>query len=64
MHGIHSTFNFESSLQPWIQERQKALSRMCFNLEKKLTGRSKKYDGSLKINLEKVNLEKVVGNLI
>ena len=32
--------------------------------KKTTTGRSEKNEGNLKINLEKVNLKKVVGNLI
>ena len=36
---------------------------MCFDI-KKMNGNDEKNDSNLENNLEKVNLEKVVGNLI
>ena len=45
-------------------ENLKMLYLGCVFTSKKLNKKVEKYDGSLKINLKKVNLEKVVGNLI
>ena len=56
--------NFESSLQPQIWESQKLLSWIYYNIKKVNNGGIKKNDGILEINLEKVNLQKAVGNLI
>ena len=46
------------------QNLEKLYLECVFTSKKKWMGRSKKYNSSLKINLKKVNLEKVVRNLI